>query len=109
MKPESEWFRPPRHKRCCSQGDVENWLWIAEPELGEGIYGVAYAISDQLRAVIGESICEVVHVAALGQLHARIAEGKKWAQAEGSLWQDFIWVPVIKTHEDGTTTVLEAK
>lgn len=40
----TRWFRPPELHPLGRRGDRYEYIWIAEPECGKGIYGLGYVI-----------------------------------------------------------------
>ena len=105
MKPESEWFRPPKLKECSGRGDTQRFLWVAEPELHGGIWGVGYEVAETICAVNGDGVLDKIHAAAKEELYRRIGDPIH-AHEEGCMLDDFLWVPVLRRLGDGTVEVL---
>lgn len=101
MKPESEWFRPPKVHEICRRGDCRRFLLVAEPERGEGVYGVGYEITEAL-ICSNPSLLDEISGFAMVELHRRIQ--KHDAHGEGELWEVFEWRPVFVRDESGAMT-----
>jgi len=107
MLPEKDWFRPPRHLELIPEGDARRFLWVAEPVLREGIFGVSYAIAHTLLMEAKTAdIMTIVKDAALKELHRRIAAGE-CTRVEGSHWNTFAWEPIFVRDDKGNITVQE--
>jgi hypothetical protein len=65
-------------------------------------------VSDQLlyEAAEPQAMLKLLKEAGLRELFRRVADPEKWAQPEGSLYEAFLWTPVIEklTNPDGTFT-----
>ena len=92
MKPPEQWFRPPKFRMMTPTGDHWKYLLIAEPKMGEGVYGVSFSISDnlvQLDPLIVHETC----LAARRELDRRIEAGDK--HGPGESFDAFRWDPRI--------------
>jgi hypothetical protein len=114
----SSWFRPPVFREFSPPADFIWYTWIAEPSDPRTrenrtpdekfCFGVAWMVSDQLlyEATEPQVMLNLLKEAGRRELFRRVADPEKWAQPEGSLFEAFLWTPVIEklTNPDGTFT-----
>jgi hypothetical protein len=102
----SSWFRPPLFREFSPPADFIWYVWLAEPVRYGGVFGVACRVSDQLlyEAAEPQTMLTLLKDAGLRELFRRTADPAKWAQPEGSLFEAFLWDPIIErlTNPDGT-------
>jgi len=111
----SDWFRQPTFREYSPPADFIWYYWIAEPthphsRPGQpGIFGVAYRVTDQLLYEIADpgGLLKLLRDAALVELYRRIGDPEKYARPEASLFEEFLWNPILQRNEDGTITVQE--
>lgn len=106
IPPEKEWFRPPQFHRLGYYGDGIRFLWVAEPVMDDGVYGVVFRVSDSFSMKVCDldAFFEKMRAAALKELYRRIDNQEK--HPEGCEWKDFEWNPMITRDQDGAIHIL---
>ena len=120
MQDTTDWFRPPKFFKYSPPADFVWYFWIAEPSHPSTrpaprgphereCFGVAYKVTDELlyRANEPKETLKLLKEAALRELHRRIADPQTWGRPEGSLFEAFLWNPVLErlTNPDGTAVI----
>jgi hypothetical protein len=109
LPPESEWYRPPQFIRIGMRGDNHTFLWVAEPIKREGVYGVAFQVSESCAFSMCniDVVYEMLRKAALVELHRRIKCGE--TVPEGfDIWMA-MWHPILIRDEKGNISIQEPK
>ena len=103
---EKGWFRPPQVLEMCRRGDRRRFLMVAEPNIGSGVYGVGWEITESLILEVAadrEDLNRLVTLGALVELRDRIARND--SHGEGSDWEVFIWTPALQRNDDNTISI----